>query len=85
MSLAAIAQLGERQTEDLEVSGSIPGLGNQHMPVVITAVVGICALYSICSTLCAHSSCPIALLGAKLIVQFATVVVMFYMFNLFPF
>ena len=26
-SLAAIAQLGERQTEDLEVSGSIPGLG----------------------------------------------------------
>ena len=25
--LAAIAQLGERQTEDLEVPGSIPGLG----------------------------------------------------------
>ena len=25
---AAIAQLGERQTEDLEVPGSIPGLGN---------------------------------------------------------
>ena len=25
---AAIAQLGERQTEDLEVLGSIPGLGN---------------------------------------------------------
>jgi hypothetical protein len=24
---AAIAQLGERQTEDLEVLGSIPGLG----------------------------------------------------------
>ena len=24
---AAIAQLGERQTEDLEVPGSIPGLG----------------------------------------------------------
>ena len=24
---AAIAQLGERQTEDLKVSGSIPGLG----------------------------------------------------------
>ena len=25
---AAIAQLGERQTEDLEVLGSIPGLGS---------------------------------------------------------
>ena len=25
---AAIAQLGERQTEDLKVPGSIPGLGN---------------------------------------------------------
>ena len=25
--LAAIAQLGERQTEDLKVPGSIPGLG----------------------------------------------------------
>ena len=27
MSAAAIAQLGERQTEDLKVPGSIPGLG----------------------------------------------------------
>ena len=27
LSCAAIAQLGERQTEDLEVPGSIPGLG----------------------------------------------------------
>ena len=27
MALAAIAQLGERQTEDLKVPGSIPGLG----------------------------------------------------------
>ena len=27
ISLAAIAQLGERQTEDLKVPGSIPGLG----------------------------------------------------------
>ena len=27
-SRAAIAQLGERQTEDLKVPGSIPGLGN---------------------------------------------------------
>ena len=25
---AVIAQLGERQTEDLKVPGSIPGLGN---------------------------------------------------------
>ena len=28
LSKAAIAQLGERQTEDLEVPGSIPGFGN---------------------------------------------------------
>ena len=28
---AAIAQLGERQTEDLKVPGSIPGLGILHM------------------------------------------------------
>jgi hypothetical protein len=27
MSIAAIAQLGERQTEDMKVAGSIPGLG----------------------------------------------------------
>ena len=27
MTAAAIAQLGERQTEDLKVPGSIPGLG----------------------------------------------------------
>ena len=27
MSSASIAQLGERQTEDLKVPGSIPGLG----------------------------------------------------------
>ena len=27
MNLAAIAQLGERQTEDLKVPGSIPGRG----------------------------------------------------------
>ena len=29
--MAAIAQLGERQTEDLKVPGSIPGLGNGLM------------------------------------------------------
>ena len=28
---AAIAQLGERQTEDLKVPGSIPGRGNFYM------------------------------------------------------
>jgi hypothetical protein len=27
LAVAAIAQLGERQTEDLKVPGSIPGLG----------------------------------------------------------
>ena len=30
-SSAAIAQLGERQTEDLKVPGSIPGLGTCYM------------------------------------------------------
>lgn len=30
-STAAIAQLGERQTEDLKVPGSIPGLGIAHV------------------------------------------------------
>ena len=29
--MAAIAQLGERQTEDVKVPGSIPGLGNGLM------------------------------------------------------
>ena len=29
--MAAIAQLGERQTEDLKVPGSIPGLGTLLM------------------------------------------------------
>ena len=31
---AAIAQLGERQTEDLKVPGSVPGLGNLVRVVV---------------------------------------------------
>ena len=31
MLSAAIAQLGERQTEDLEVPGSIPGYGNSFL------------------------------------------------------
>ena len=31
MMFAVIAQLGERQTEDLKVPGSIPGLGNCYL------------------------------------------------------
>ena len=31
---AAIAQLGERQTEDLKVPGSIPGRGNPEADIV---------------------------------------------------
>ena len=31
---AAIAQLGERQTEDLKVPGSIPGLGNYFVQML---------------------------------------------------
>ena len=30
-TVAAIAQLGERQTEDLEVPGSTPGLGSRNL------------------------------------------------------
>ena len=32
---AAIAQLGERQTEDLKVPGSIPGLGSFVLPACV--------------------------------------------------
>ena len=32
---AAIAQLGERQTEDLKVPGSIPGLGNDFHSLIL--------------------------------------------------
>ena len=45
---AAIAQLGERQTEDLKVPGSIPGLGtydscrSQKQSTLIQAVVVTC-------------------------------------------
>ena len=35
---AAIAQLGERQTEDLKVPGSIPGLGIFSMPSAVIIV-----------------------------------------------
>ena len=34
---AAIAQLGERQTEDLKVPGSIPGLGIAFAPIFQTS------------------------------------------------
>ena len=33
--MAAIAQLGERQTEDLKVLGSIPGLGSNAQLAVV--------------------------------------------------
>ena len=32
LSAAEIAQLGERQTEDLKVPGSIPGFGTDRFP-----------------------------------------------------
>ena len=34
---AAIAQLGERQTEDLKVPGSIPGLGMSPLSFALQA------------------------------------------------
>jgi hypothetical protein len=43
--LAAIAQLGERQTEDLKVPGSIPGLGT--MPELgFIMMVGCCQMHA---------------------------------------
>ena len=39
---AAIAQLGERQTEDLKVPGSIPGLGNAIWPAKVLAPRSSC-------------------------------------------
>ena len=39
MVLADIAQLGERQTEDLKVPGSIPGVGTfWHLGRVVKAI-----------------------------------------------
>ena len=35
---ADIAQLGERQTEDLKVPGSIPGVGTWHLGRVVKAI-----------------------------------------------
>ena len=35
---AAIAQLGERQTEDLKVPGSIPGRGNKVLFIFIPSM-----------------------------------------------
>ena len=37
-TLADIAQLGERQTEDLKVPGSIPGVGIWHLGRVVKAI-----------------------------------------------
>ena len=42
--VAAIAQLGERQTEDLEVPGSIPGLGIPIVHSRITIELGIMSI-----------------------------------------
>ena len=36
--MAAVAQLGERQTEDLKVPGSIPGLGKEKQKKPIATV-----------------------------------------------
>ena len=40
--LAEIAQLGERQTEDLKVPGSIPGLGMLRHSSLCHAAVRLC-------------------------------------------
>ena len=37
MKIAAIAQLGERQTEDLKVSGSIPDRGINFCLILLTS------------------------------------------------
>lgn len=37
LACAAIAQLGERQTEDLKVPGSIPGRGNLFTKIIFSA------------------------------------------------
>jgi hypothetical protein len=61
LSLAAIAQLGERQTEDLKVPGSIPGLGIYFLDIsgicarllhdlLIFAVCGVSVFYSLCTS-----------------------------------
>ena len=44
-NMAAIAQLGERQTEDLKVPGSIPGLGTCcTRSVMLLVVEGRCCI-----------------------------------------
>ena len=40
-AIAAIAQLGERQTEDLKVPGSIPGLGTLGQPSIAKRTLSI--------------------------------------------
>ena len=48
---AAIAQLGERQTEDLKVPGSIPGLGTRRTAGAGARVRKLCRCH-----LCRHRS-----------------------------
>ena len=48
MMFAVIAQLGERQTEDLKVPGSIPGLGNRYLFVcLVIQLVVVAALIEV--------------------------------------
>ena len=49
---AAIAQLGERQTEDLKVPGSIPGLGSFAAPVSRFALVPYLVLHGVSTHRC---------------------------------
>ena len=44
--MAAIAQLGERQTEDLKVPGSIPGLGMVGVCSCCNDMRGLCIAYT---------------------------------------
>ena len=45
---AEIAQLGERQTEDLKVPGSIPGLGNFINVITYDILYTICTWHIYC-------------------------------------
>ena len=73
--LAAIAQLGERQTEDLKVPGLIPGLG-------IWIVLGDChTSYSFSSDCCTQ----LLLMCCKALWAFHALKISFALWNLFPF
>jgi hypothetical protein len=50
--MAAIAQLGERQTEDLKVPGSIPGLGTHLFTVLGVGLVGSDICWCLCLRNC---------------------------------